>query len=45
MTPLSLKKSMHLQQDGVPIHKAINVTNWLNKIFDNQWIGLNKATV
>ena len=36
---------MHFQQDGVPVYRAINVANWLNENFDNQWIGLNKATV
>ena len=43
-TPLPSVKSVHFEQDGVPVHKTINVTNWFNKNFDKQRIGLSGAT-
>ena len=44
MTPLSIVKSMHFQQDGAPAHKVINVTNRLNQSFGKKWSVLNRST-
>lgn len=39
--PLAIRNSMIFQQDGAPAHNAIVVTNYLNEIFENRWIGTN----
>ena len=41
--PLSLK-NISYQHDGAPVHKAINVINWLNENFNRQWISCKGPT-
>lgn len=38
-TPLSLRRTIRYQQDGAPPHNAGTVSNFLNIMFPNRWIG------
>lgn len=37
--PLARLRKIHFQQDGAPCHNSANVRNYLNRQFQNQWIG------
>lgn len=39
--PLAQRQSMIWQQDGAPPHNCLLVTNYLNQVFPNRWIGTN----
>lgn len=38
--PLAVRQHVWYQQDGAPPHRRQIVTSWLNREFQNQWIGL-----